>query len=228
MNRIPHVLLLGLTGLAATACTSPPLANDGRHYYNVEEQFPITVEPQVATIAVQVDTGLHTLARGEDARIATFAERWKARGQGLMNVAAPGGPGGDARALSQLKKILAANGVASDAVQFTTYEPASGDAQAPISISFVAYTATAAECGNDWPKNLGFEPRNTPYSNFGCSTQHNMAAIIADPRDLIEPRPTGPSDATRRSDVVSKYQQGLVTRTQRDTSDDGTSSDVKN
>ncbi len=228
MNRIPHVLLLGLTALAATACTSPPLANDARHVYNAEEQFPITVEPQVATLAVQVDTGLHALARGEDARIATFAERWKARGRGLMNVAAPGGPDGDAGALSHLKKILSANGVASDAVQFTTYEPASGDTQAPISISFVAYTATAAECGNDWSKNLGFEPRNTPYSNFGCATQHNMAAIVADPRDLIEPRPSDPSNATRRSDVLSKYQQGLVTRTQRDSSDNGTSSDVKN
>lgn len=228
MNRIPHVLLLGLTGLAATACTSPPLANNERHYYNVEEQYPITVEPQVATLAVQVDTGLHTLARGEDARVATFAERWKMRGQGLLNIATPGGLSGDSRALSQVKKILSANGVASDAVRFTTYEPASDDAQAPISISFVAYTATASECGQDWSKNLGFEPRNTPYSSFGCATQHNMAAIIADPRDLIEPRPSDPSDATRRSDVVGKYQQGLVTRTQRDTSDDGTSSDVKN
>lgn len=228
MNRIPHILLLGLTGLAATACTSPPLANDARHYYNVEEQYPITVEPQVATLAVQVDSGMHSLARGEDDRVATFAARWKARGQGLINVAAPTGPSSDARALAHLRKVLAANGVDSKAVQFTTYEPANGDQQAPISISFVAYTASAPECGGDWSTNLGYEPRNTPISSFGCATQHNMAAIVADPRDLVEPRPSEPSDAARRTDVLNKYQQGVLTRTQRDSSDNGASSDVKN
>jgi type IV pilus biogenesis protein CpaD/CtpE len=45
---------------------------------------------------------------------------------------------------------------------------------------------------------------------------------------LIEPRPSTPSDATRRSDVLDKYQRGLLTQTKRDTSDAGTSSDVKN
>jgi pilus assembly protein CpaD len=227
MNRIPHIFLLGLTGLAASGCTSPPLSNGAQHYYDARQEYPITVEPQVATLAVQVDTGMHGLARGEDARIATFAQRWKARGQGLMNVAAPGGLDGDAGALKQLKKILSASGVAGDAVQFTTYNPASGDTQAPISLSFVAYAATAAECGNTWPENLGFDPRNTPHLNFGCSTQHNLAAIIADPRDLVEPRSSEPSDAARRSDVVEKYQKGTLTRTQRDTSDNGQASTVK-
>ncbi len=228
MNRIPHILLLGLTGLAATACTSPPLNNGARQVYDVQSEYPITVEPQVATLAVQVDNGLNDLARGEGARVATFAERWKARGQGLISVAAPAGLHGDAGALQQVKKILRANGVASNAVQFTTYTPAADDAQAPISLSFVAYAATAADCGHAWPDNLGFDPRNTPHTNFGCSTQHNLAAIISDPRDLVEPRSSEPADATRRTDVVDKYQRGLKTQTQRDTSDTGTTSDVKN
>jgi pilus assembly protein CpaD len=229
MSRFPHAILLGLTGLAAAACTSPPLNNSASQNFDVQERFPITVEPQVATLAVQVDGDLNDLARGEDARIATFAERWKARGQGLINIAAPsGGPGGRTGALEQVKKVLSASGVASSAVHVTAYDPASGDTQAPISLSFVAYAATAPDCGDSWPDNLAYDPRNTPHSNFGCSTQHNLAAIIADPRDLIEPRPSTPSDATRRSDVLDKYQRGLLTQTKRDTSDAGTSSDVKN
>jgi pilus assembly protein CpaD len=227
MSRIPHLLALGLTGLAAAGCTAPPLNNDGRYYYDVEQEFPITVEPQVATLAVQVDDGLNALGRGEDQRVAAFAQRWKARGQGLMNVATPSGGGDSAGAMAQLKKLLAANGVDKGAVQFTTYNPAGGDTQAPITLSFVAYAATAQECGGDWSRNLGFEPRNLPRPNFGCSTQHNLAAVVADPHDLIEPRTSDPSDALRRSIVIEKYQQGQPTQAQRDEAlDTGQSSSV--
>lgn len=227
MSRIPHILALGLTGIAATACTAPPLNNDARHYYDVQEQFPITVEPQVATLAVQVDGGLNSLGRGEEQRIAAFAQRWKARGQGLMNVATPSGGGDSAEAVAQVKKVLAANGIDKGAVQFTTYNPASGDTQAPITLSFVAYAAMAADCGGDWSRNLGFEPRNMPRPEFGCSSQHNLAAIVADPRDLIEPQTSDPADALRRSIVIEKYQQGAATQTVRDqTLDTGQSSSV--
>ncbi|NJN37124.1 MAG: hypothetical protein HC794_08815 [Nitrospiraceae bacterium] len=51
----------------------------------------------------------------------------------------------------------------------------------------MTYVATAAECGSNWTENLAFAPRNLPWPEFGCSTQHNFAAIVANPRDLIEP-----------------------------------------
>jgi pilus assembly protein CpaD len=208
-------------------CTMPPLNNDGRQYYDAEQKFPITVEPQVATLAVQVDGSLHSLARGEDARIAMFAQRWKARGQGLVNVATPNGTAGDDGALTQLRKVLATNGVAKDAVQFSTYNPASGDTQPPITLSYVAYAATAPECGQDWSQNMAYDPRNTPMPEFGCSTQHNMAALIADPHDLIEPQTTAPANAQRRSVVLENYQNGKKTTSDRDTAvDDGQSSKV--
>ena len=226
MSRTLKIFALGLTGLAAAGCTSPPLNNDARQYTSAEQQFPITVEPQVATLAIQVDGDLRALARGEDARIAMFAERWKTRGQGLLNVATPGGRPADAGAMTQLKKVLAANGVERSAVKFSTYNPASGDTQAPITLSFVAFAATATECSHEWPENLAFNPRNVPRAEFGCTTQHNFAAVIADPHDLIEPRTSEPAEATRRTVVMEKYQQGIKTQTEHDAKDSGQSSTV--
>jgi pilus assembly protein CpaD len=225
MSRLRHLFALGLTGVAAVGCTAPPLTNDARHAYDVEKQFPIVVEPQIATLAVQVDEGLASLARGEEERISAFAQRWKARGQGKMNVATAGGSS-DGMAVAQLKKILAANGVDKKSVQFTSYPPASGEAHPPIALSFVAYAATAAECGLDWSRNMSFEPRNMPTNEFGCSSQHNLAAIVADPRDLIEPRSSDPSDALRRSIVIENYQKGQPTATARSDEESGQSSTV--
>lgn len=225
MTRLRHLITLGLTGVAAVGCTAPPLSNDARQIYNVEQQYPIVVEPQVVTLAVQVDEDLGILARGEEERIGAFAQRWKARGQGMLNVATSGG-GSDGAAMARLKKVLAANGIDKKSLRFTSYPPASGEANPPIALSFVAYAATAAECGQDWSTNLSFEPRNLPWPEFGCSTQRNLAAIVADPRDLVEPRAGDPSDALRRSIVIEKYQRGETTSSARTDEESGNSSQV--
>jgi pilus assembly protein CpaD len=217
MNRIALSITLGFVGIAASACTSPPLTNGERQLADVQSAYPITVEPQVATLVVKVDDGLQALARGEDVRVRAFVEHWKARGQGMLNAASPSNTPNQASAtaaLGELKKMLAAQGVGKGSVQYTSYRPAEGDNQAPITLSFVTYVANAAECGGNWSENLAFTPRNLPWPEFGCSTQHNFAAIVADPRDLIEPRTSDPADATRRGTVMEKYRAGLPTRTQ--------------
>jgi pilus assembly protein CpaD len=214
MSRIPLLFALGLTGFAATGCTSPPLNNDERHYYDAAQQFPISVEPQVQTLAVHVDGDLNSLARGEAERISVFAQRWRSRGHGLVNVATPAGAEGDG-ALAQVKKVLAANGVDKAAVQFTTYTAPGGDGAAPITLSYVAYAASAPECGGDWSRNLSFDPRNTMRPDFGCSTQHNFAAMVANPHDLIEPAASASADAQRKAIVIEKYQRGEATQSTR-------------
>lgn len=216
MTRIVHFIALGFVGALAAGCTKPPLTNGPLQAVDVERAYPITVEPQVATLVVKVDDGLQSLARGEELRVKAFVEQWKMRGQGMLNAAAPSGTpnqAATAAALSELKKLLARAGVEKGAVQYTSYKPASGDGEAPITLSFVQYEAVAAECGLDWSENLGFTPRNLPWPEFGCTTQHNFAAIVADPRDLIEPRTSDPADALRRSTVLEKYREGQPTRT---------------
>jgi len=215
MTSFIRLFALGFIGVAAAGCTDPAV-NGPEHLYNVEREFPIVVEPQVATLVVHVDEGRQALARGEQERVRAFAERWKMRGQGLLNAATPTGSPNRAAAmaaLGEIKDILRASGVDKGAVQFTSYRAAEGDENAPITLTFVTYAANAADCGGDWSKNLAFTPRNQPWPEFGCSTQRNVAAIVGDPRDLIEPRTVDPADALRRSVVQEKYQAGQPTRT---------------
>src|SRR6185295_12655906 len=148
MTSFLRAFVLGFFAVGAAACTSP-LSNRPADAYNVDEQYPIVVEPQVATLVVQVDEGLQGLARGEHERVRAFVERWKTRGQGMLNAAAPTGSKNQAAAsvaLDEVKEVLIASGVEKPSVQFTSYRAAEGDERAPITLTFVTYAALASEC----------------------------------------------------------------------------------
>ena len=229
MRSLIRFLVLGLVGAAATACTQPAV-NGPDHGFDMQRQFPISVEPEVATLVIQVDDGLQTLARGEHERVRAFAERWKARGHGVLNASLPTGASNQAAAsaaLAEVKSVLSESGVVEPSVQFTSYRAAEGDTKAPITLSFISYVASSPECGKNWTENMGWTVKNQTWPEFGCSTQHNFAASVSDPRDLIEPRAMDAADANRRSTVLEKYRAGLPTATPpAGTADSGLVSDV--
>jgi pilus assembly protein CpaD len=112
-----------------------------------------------------------------------------------------------------LWKLLALGGIAvivagckSDALDMDDYyTPTAHYERHPIIVT--ASGAHAHECGS-WPEDMTRTEQNTPYENFGCSQQNNIAAMVANPQDLIRPRASAPSDAMRRSKVFDKYREG--------------------
>ena len=96
------------------------------------------------------------------------------------------------------------------ASRFREYRPDDPRQLATIKLNYPKITADAGPCGV-WPEDLGptFKNRiyqeNKPYYNLGCAYQRNMAAMVANPSDLIQPRPEAPASATRRSTVLDKY-----------------------
>ena len=77
-------------------------------------------------------------------------------------------------------------------------------------------------CGQDWSQNWADTADNQPPPSFGCATNHNLAAMVADPRDLVEPRQMGTSDAVRRSTVMGHYEKGEVTQADKHSADKST------
>lgn len=221
---IPYVRLLavGMVAASAAGCTMP-MSNGEEQAITPTANFPITVEPQVVTMAVAVDDGMQRLAPGESERVRAFAERWKTRGQGMINAATPVGSdnrGAALAGLDEIKRILHGSGIDAGAVNVSSYR-ADTNQHAPITLSFVTLQATAQDCGLDWSENLGWTPRNTPWPEFGCTTQHNFAAVVANPRDLLEPRSSDPADDARRSQVLDSFRKGTVTAAQKTQDDSG-------
>jgi pilus assembly protein CpaD len=79
-------------------------------------------------------------------------------------------------------------------------------------------SAVAGPCGL-WPEDLGPSITNPSYSenrsyyNFGCANQRNLAAMIDNPSDLVQPRPETPAYTARRTEGFEKYRKGNPTAT---------------
>ena len=84
-------------------------------------------------------------------------------------------------------------------------------------IGFMALFIASAQVWTD----LRRSAQNTVQPNFGCAVTANVAAQIADPSDLLGPRPTDPSDAGRRAVVLDKYRKGQRTGAATDNRADG-------
>ncbi len=223
--RAARVLALSaLMGVMAAGC-SHPLYNSEEQAIQVDQRFPITVEPQMTNLNIYPNGANHGLSADDRARVVAFAERWKARGQGAITVAIPQG-GADGLAGEHLAhhavKALASAGVPRANIQTAAYPAHRMPGGAPVTISYVGLTAVAPDCSElGWEDNLGFAPRNMPWNNFGCATQNNLAAMVNNPRDLIEPRPTDDVDVRRRMKVVDDFRNAKPTATKRQQEESG-------
>ena len=85
-------------------------------------------------------------------------------------------------------------------------------------MSYPKITAVAGPCGL-WPEDLGPSIKdksyleNKPYYNYGCANQRNLAAMIDNPADLVQPRPETPAYTVRRSEGFEKYRKGATSAT---------------
>ncbi len=50
-----------------------------------------------------------------------------------------------------------------------------------------------------------------PSMEWGCATYSNLAAQVANPKDLFDPDPLGPTDANVAASAVHRYRTDKVT-----------------
>jgi pilus assembly protein CpaD len=61
---------------------------------------------------------------------------------------------------------------------------------------------------------------------MGCATQRNLAAMVANPEDLVHPRGETPRPSERRDTVWGKYVAGQPTISKRDPSEHANASTI--
>jgi pilus assembly protein CpaD len=95
-----------------------------------------------------------------------------------------------------------------------SYAEADPTRASPVRLVFEGLKATTpGQCGV-WPSDLASGAsietwKNDPYPNFGCATQATLAAQVADPRDLVQSRASGPGDVTMRLRAIGDVRDGL-------------------
>lgn len=176
------------------------------------ERHPIHVGSMPVSLNLAMPARGYGLSQRQGQDLRYFLRGYRAKTESLLVVAAPSGGANEVavmRALGDIRRELKRAGISRHEVQFDAYS-GSGSASAPIKVSYRTFVAQGPECG-DWSDNLARDPKNLPYRNYGCAMQHNLAAMVANPRDLIEPRGMTPRDSQRRDVIMDKYVRGDTT-----------------
>jgi pilus assembly protein CpaD len=71
--------------------------------------------------------------------------------------------------------------------------------------------AVAPPCP-DWSKPEADEPNNRTSSNYGCATEAILAAMIANPADLVKPKTTNMADGFVLAHGVELYRSGNLSK----------------
>lgn len=198
------LLALALGGCASVA---PGAQKDPR---TPTEQFT----PAVAETVEEIRLAVHAQGPSEtqDRAIIDFARAWREAGGGGIRIRAPsvtGDAGKTFRMAEAVRTRLISTGVPEEQVEVVGYTPEDAQA-APLVIGYRRHQVSLPQCGQLWT-NLTSTGLNRVQPNFGCATSANMAAQIANPADLVAPRPSDPADSARRAVVLDKYRQGEVT-----------------
>jgi pilus assembly protein CpaD len=225
IDRNRKACLLGaLVGLSALlgACSSPTEAIiTGGVPDDYRLRHPIAITEANSSIVVFVGHARSGLSLPQRSDVAGLAHNWVREGTGAVIAEVPvDTPNARAAAATfqEIREVLMAGGVPARGIVMHRYHPADPQELATIRLSYTRIAATTGPCGM-WPQDLGpsisnpdyFE--NKPYYNFGCANQRNLAAMIDNPSDLVQPRSETPPYTARRSEAFEKYKRGDTTTT---------------
>ena len=102
--------------------------------------------------------------------------------------------------------------VAQDLALDDGFVPYTVDDRYPLTV--VNGKAVRKPCGK-WPANLANTSKNERFTNHGCAVRANMAAMIANPDDIIEPHPIALAPAPSRVQAVARINNGQTAGTNR-------------
>ena len=185
------------------------------------DQYGIAVAPKNEELALAPHG--YGLSDAQRSALAEFARRWREAGTETVVVQAPAasGCGCDPRATARAAAAaLQGLGVPPALLRVSQYD-AGGRLDAPVIARYTRFVASADDCSARW-SNLVSTSDNSVSAHFACTTTRNMAAMIADPRDLLRPAPESPADNGRRAIVLDKYRQGQITSSVKDDQANGT------
>jgi len=184
-------------------------------------RHPIAIQEADRSVVIFVGHARGGLSPAQRADVIGLAQTWVREGTGAIVADVPvDTPNAQAAASSfrEVQAVLAAGGVPARGIKLRHYHPDDPRTLATIRLSYPRMAAVAGPCGT-WPEDLGPSianngySENKPYHNFGCATQRNLAAMIDNPSDLIQPRPETPAYTERRTAAFEKYRKGNPTTT---------------
>src|ERR1700743_1610370 len=170
-------------------------------------RHPIAIEESNKSIVIFVGHARGGLTAPQQADVIGLAQIWQREATGAIvadvPVDTPNAPAA-ADAMRAIHSLLAASGVPSRAITVHQYHPENPRLLPVIKLNYTRIAAVARPCAG-CPDDLGPSINNPAYAdnrqyhNFGCANQRNLAAMVDNPADLVQPRSEPPPYTPRRT-----------------------------
>ncbi|NLR98555.1 CpaD family pilus assembly lipoprotein [Rhizobium sp. P38BS-XIX] len=212
LTMIAPVLILTAAAISGCAASQDRMTTSAIND-DYRQRHPIVLMNKEHNIDIPVAASDRRLTIGMRDTVRGFVQDYRAHASGTIEILAPRGSVNSAAASAlrqQIRRELVANGIRSGVIAESSYAAGDYGDAAPIRLRFAATTATTNTCGQ-WPEDLSdnaFDNQN--YYNFGCASQSNLAAQVANPTDLVAPRAVSPIDTDQRAKVINDYRTGSV------------------
>jgi pilus assembly protein CpaD len=196
-------------------------------------RHPIAIKEGPRTTELLIGTNRGGLTGEQRADVLAFASRWRREATGGVIIELPAGTRNEvaaANAAHEVRAILEGGGVPPQAMDVRTYRPTDPGKLGTVKLNYPSMVAEAGPCGL-WPYDLGpttnrEHNENVEYWNLGCASQRNLAAMVENKADLIQPRGEVPPYTGRRTTVLDKYHRGETTQAINTDKDAGKISDL--
>ena len=184
-------------------------------------RHPIAVQEANQSVVIFIGRARGGLSAEQRADVMGLAQTWQHEATGAITADLPvdtPNAAAAADALREVQSLLAAAGVPPRGIIVHRYHPNDPRQMAALRLNYPRISATAGPCGL-WPEDLGPSihdktyTENTSWYNLGCSYQRNMAAMVDNPADLVQPRRETPAYTARRTEAFEKYRKGNTTTT---------------
>lgn len=196
------------------------------------QRHPIVVTEKERTVKLFVGAGRAQLTAEQRAEVLSFGRAWRREATGGIVINVPAGTRNAAAAAGaahEARSMLTAVGVPPKAVVVRRYRVKDPRQLATVRLNYPRMAAEAGPCGL-WPNDIGPTTKgyrlNKPYWNFGCASQRNLAAMVDNPADLVQPRSESPVYRMRRTFMLEQYRKGEDTSSKGSTDNAAAVSEV--
>ena len=204
---LPVVAAVTMVLLAGCALQKRDSITVGAVPDDYRTNHPIVIADKQLTLDLPVAASDRGATRPQKESLEGFLSGYDRTAAPVLNIIAPSGSANGvaaADAAHDFASIAKASGVPSNRIVMAFYQAGPEENSAPVRISFLAMRAQTNKCGR-WPGDVLDTSENKHYANFGCSSQNNLAAQVANPEDLLGPRKQTPIDADNRDAVIGDY-----------------------
>lgn len=206
----PALVALCLASLTLGACRHHDAPMQATQRMN-----PIKVAESVERLELYSrPTGMELSARDEYA-VVQFLSEYSRSGSGPIYINRPSGHQGGigvAQTDRILRGLMARAGLNPAAAQSGEYMTPPG-APAPVVVSYRTLKTIVPDCSH--LSDMSLTANNAVTPGFGCFASANLAAMVSDPRQLIDPQSIDTPNAQRRQVVYDKYINGEATGASR-------------